>query len=112
MDFSQELKGPDGKVIPDELEARSNGGLVETKLTLGRAASHALSTRFPDDQNTAGDALFRRGYLGAKIYHGGIHVLKAEEIAEVKKFIAKMYGPIVIYAAWQLLDAADIPAEV
>lgn len=72
--------------------------------TLRLACTRALSAVYRDEQNVSGDEKFERGVLAMKIYNEDTVELKAEEIAMVKKLVAKMYGPIVILQVHNLLE--------
>jgi hypothetical protein len=35
----------------------------------------------------------------------------AEDVTLLKKLIGKAYGPLIVFRAWPLLDAAETPAK-
>lgn len=72
--------------------------------TLRFACTRALSAVYRDEQGVSGDKKFERGVLALKIHNDDTVDLKAEEIAMVKKLVAKMYGPIVILQVHNLLE--------
>lgn len=101
VDFTKELRGFDGKPI-------MNGDPKSPEpMTLGDAAVTALDTPIDTDRGEAGDAKFKRDELARKIYHQKSVVLTVEEMATIKERIGKYWGPVVVGAAWPLLDPAQ-----
>lgn len=90
-----------GKAIPD-LQA---DGEKKPDLTLGLAAQHALFASYSDEQNLKGEEKFKRGALAVRISEEKPPALTAEEIVLIKNLVAKMYGAIVVYRCWLLLDS-------
>lgn len=106
IDFTTVLKDQDEKPLQDTMAMQANGEIV-IALTLGRAASHSLNMQHQDEQNLSGEDKFKRGKLAFEIRDNVSAVLKAEEISLIKRQIAKLYTPIVVYRAWPLLDAGE-----
>lgn len=103
LDFTRSLQAPDGKIIVDDLLPE------KPTLTLGTAAYHALLFVYPDEQALTGEEKFQRAQIAVKVRATGDVTLTAEETATVKKVLAKLYGPSIVYATWQLLDPATKP---
>lgn len=98
IDFTVVLTDLDGK--PITTEAQGKGETV----TLGKAAATALLMSFPDEQNLDGAEKVKRFGLAVKIREAKDVALSAEDVALVKKVIAKTYGALIVGRAWPLLD--------
>ena len=80
-------------------------------MTLGSVCSEALLNNYDDDRGATGDAKLKRFRLAMKVGDGGEVELKVEEITELKTFIAKAFGPLIVGRAYDLLDPeSDAPA--
>lgn len=110
INFATKLCGTDGKPLPDDMARQSNGG-IDVPLTLGHACSHALLASYMDEPTLAGDEKFKRASLALKVAEAGELALTVEEIAQLKAIIGRLYGAIVVYRAWCLLDPATAPAS-
>lgn len=99
-DFSTVLRGEDGVPYKDELIAQ------KPDLTLGLVSFHALLGEYKDEPNLPGEEKYRRGELAARVRDAGELQLKAEEVALLKKVVAKAYGPLIVFKTWPLLDPA------
>lgn len=104
-DFSTVITDLDGEPIPDSLDGKPDD--AHRNLTLGFACRHALCCNFPDERDVAGEEKFRRAKLAFDIAEGGAGTLRAEDITLIKKLIGKLYGPIIVYRAYALLDPAE-----
>jgi hypothetical protein len=108
IDFTLPLRDLHGEVITTEKDGKGE------VLTLGKVASTALLLAFPDEQNLAGDEKLKRGVLALKVCNceaGKAYdqvTLSAEDIALIKKLIAKGYGTLIVLRAWPLLDPGSI----
>ena len=98
IDFAATLNGLDGK--PISLMAD------KTPFTLGDAAVAALEDMTDSDKNASGLEKFKLDELARKIYGKKHVVLHPEEITLIKERIGKIYGPVIVGAAWRLLDPA------
>ena len=74
---------------------------------LGRVVKTALYTIFPDEQQLSGEDKYKRAELAQALTGAKDIKPKAEEIALMKKLVAKLYGPIVVYQAWRELDPQE-----
>jgi hypothetical protein len=106
INFTQELFDFDSHPIRDDIAMQANGG-KPISLTLGRACSHALCAVFEDERNLSGEEKFERGMLAVEVRDNAAAELKAEKITLIKKVVAKLYGPIVVYRAYPLLDPTE-----
>jgi hypothetical protein len=100
IDFTKVLTGFDGKLI---VTSDKNS----EKLTLGAVCVNALEISLDEDRGASGQQKFEADQLARKIWGKNDAVLKAEEIALLKTRIGKTYGPLVVGAAWRLLDPAE-----
>jgi len=77
-------------------------------LTLSKIATTALLTPFQDEQNVSGEEKVRRFLLATKVREATDVQLTTEEVALIKKLIAKAYAPLIVGRAYQLLDPASV----
>jgi hypothetical protein len=101
FDFDQVLIGIDGKPL------QNGDARTPTPLTLGDAAVNALESQTPDDAKSSGAEKFKLDELARKVYRNKDVTLSVEEIAIIKDRIGKVYGPMVVGAAWRILDPAQ-----
>jgi hypothetical protein len=101
FDFTQTLTGFDGKPI---INGDAKNG---SSLTLGEACINALEATLQSDAQTTGADKFKLDQLARKIYRSTDVVLSIEEIALLKERIGKVYSPVVVGAAWRVLDPSD-----
>jgi hypothetical protein len=108
IDFTAVLRDFDDRPIRDEIAMASAGtGAAPIDLTLGRAAAHALCASFEDERNISGEKKFERGMLAVKVRDATDVELKSEQVTIIKQALAKLYGPVVIYRAYPLLDPSE-----
>ena len=100
IDFTQVLTGLDSRPI------LNTDAKPPAAFTLGDVAVNALENQIDEDRNLAGSVKFDRDQLARKIYHAKAAILTAEEIALIKERIGKLYGPLIVGAAWPLIDPA------
>jgi hypothetical protein len=100
LDFTQQITQFDGS------DLMGTDG-KPTRLTLESVAENALLGTYNDEQNLTGEEKLKRYHLAMKIYdHKTDAELSAEELALVKRLIAKSYNTLVMGRAWELLDAS------
>ena len=97
IDFTQTLTGLDGKPI-------SSGDAKSTSLTLSDVAVTALESALEEDKGMAGAEKFKMDELARKIYKAKSAVLSVEDVALIKTRVGKAFSPLVVGAAWRLLD--------
>jgi hypothetical protein len=116
MDLDKTFVGEDGvTLIPDELDPRGNlkcGDIIgHPCLTLRAAIFHALVRPYSDEPNVSGDEKYWRGDLASKVQKARRElVLSPKEVITAKTVIGKLYTPLIIHQAYQLLDPSLIPA--
>ncbi|UWZ84658.1 hypothetical protein [Occallatibacter riparius] len=76
-----------------------------TQVTLSYVCINALETPVDADREMAGEQKFAMDQLARKIYAQKDVVLSAEEITLLKKRVGMLYGPLVVGAAWRMLDS-------
>lgn len=103
INFNTVMTDPEGKAITDTIAAQTNGGIAKD-LTLGSAAIYALNSSFQDEKDLDGNEKFNRGRLAYDIYKTPELDVKPEDIVIVKKVIGKLYTPLVVYQAFNILD--------
>ena len=82
----------------------------KTILTLEETVTTALLSSYPDEQSLDGVEKNKRFWLAKKIHDQRKDpVLTADEIALIKRLIAKAYNPLVVGQAWTILDPASVP---
>lgn len=95
-DFNTPITNVDGTPITDTFGKASD-------FTIGKACINALSADYKDEQ-IDGVEKMRRWSLAKSISDHPDYHMTVEEIALVKKLVAKMYSPIVVGPVWQALD--------
>lgn len=105
INFTQVIKDQDDQPLQDFITMQANGN-KEVILTLGRATSHALMAQDQAEQ-ISGEDKFNRGMLAFKVRDSADCELKVEDIALIKKQIAKLYSPIVVYRTYPMLDSSE-----
>ncbi len=101
IDFTQALKGMDGKPILNSDEK------PPVPMTLSDASISALLLQTADDQRMSGAEKFRLAQLAQRVYKSKDVVLSVEDLATLKDRIGKICTPLVVGASWPLLDPAQ-----
>jgi hypothetical protein len=98
INVEQVINDLDGNKILEE------DGKVFTAKT---AIIRSLLAPFEDEKNLDGKEKFERGELASVLYRaeGGKVNLKAEDVALIKKLVAKLYGTYVVWQVWKMLDS-------
>jgi hypothetical protein len=102
IDFTAALKGVDGQTISSGKPAAD--GKTPIPMTLGDAALMALETALEEDRQSTGADKFKLDDLARRIYGKKDVVLPVEDVALIKTRIGKAYGPMIVGAAWRVLD--------
>lgn len=105
VDFSAVLTDQDDKPVID-CAGKPEECPDKNPLTLGKVALRVLTAPFDDERNISGEEKFKRGQLAMRVHNGGVVTLQAEDVALIKRLVAKGYGPLIVYRAWPLLDPA------
>lgn len=74
----------------------------EKDFTLATACCNALLT--PEQGETSGEEKVKRFRLAEKVYDGGEQELSVDDVALLKKLIGKIYPPLVVGRAFEILD--------
>ena len=98
IDFTQHLLGANGQEITE------GDGEARQPLTLGAAAVTALETVVEADRGMKGARKYELDQLARKVYKNAKATLSLEEVALIKERIGLVYSPVVVGAAWPLLD--------
>jgi hypothetical protein len=101
LDGSQLMTGKD--TCPT---CRQTVGKTE-QMTLRSVVVDALLTTFGDERELSGEDKLKRYDLAVQIYACDEMQLKAEEVALIKKLVARRYGPLVTGQAWAMLDPKE-----
>jgi hypothetical protein len=110
IDFTKPITQLDGKPLLD-----AAGKPVDT--TLAMVAETALLASYQDEQNLSADDKIKRFGIAKKISDAAANQLQAhgkvelsvEELAMLKKLIAKAYNPLITGRAFEILDPASMP---
>lgn len=103
IDFSKPILDLDDRPVPDEVG--------EGVLTLAKCAERALTFPHQKDQELPGDKKVGRAVLAQLIHKNPVQDLTAEQVAEVKDLINRMYSAIVVMRAYEILDPKPKKAE-
>ena len=102
LDFTQPLTTLSGQPFTDPDS--------KVTITLATIAENALLQAYPDEQNLSGEEKLKRYTRARKIEDNKQKAeLSAEEIALLKKLIAKLYNPLILGQSWKMLDPASVP---
>jgi len=97
--FLKNFRGETVKHVKKEGEKE-----VVEDLSLKSACVEALMGVYQDEQALSGEDKIKRYALAEKIFLEGKVDLNAEDIALLKKLVAKMFSPVVVGPAWRLLE--------
>jgi hypothetical protein len=99
IDFSQELQDLDG------VSLKVMKGEQEVPFILAKVCVDALMATYQDELALSGEEKLKRFDLATIIYASREPVdLQAENIALIKKLVAKGYGPLIVGQTWKMLD--------
>ncbi len=101
VDFTQVLHTLTGSVMVD---SDSKTGVP---VTLGSVAVNALLGTIDEDRTITGTEKLRRYEIAKKVSGQSSVMLTVEELATIKERIGKVYGPLIVGAAWHALDPAQ-----
>lgn len=71
---------------------------------LVNACQEALTATFPDEMNLSGADKVKRFSLALKVGEKLPQELTIDEVAEIRRLVAKAYGPLVVGRAYEMLD--------
>ena len=115
IDFNYKFTELDGTIIPEqppEMVKNDNGEMEEKKyppFTLRKACTNVLVMREVDEKGRpkqlTGKEKVERYELAKKIHHSkGLVDLTVEEIALLKELVGRIYPPITVGQAFEILD--------
>lgn len=100
VDFSQPIKALDGSPMLKE---------DKSPLRLEEVVTNSLLSSYPDEQSLPGEEKVRRWSLAIKVHDAPKDPpLTADEVALIKKLVAKAYNPLVVGETWKALDPASV----
>lgn len=102
LDFSTLLMTLDGKMPLLDRQPKE-GEPVPKPLTLGMVSVTALLSDYPDERIDVNEKL-RRFKLALKLSDGGGVDVGVEDVALLKTLIAKMFSPLAVGRACEILD--------
>lgn len=109
IEFTVELIGYDGEPV----SVPSEDGTEMQHWTLGRVCCEALMAMFQDEPDLSGTEKLNRHYLAAKIHRSKRPVkLTAEDVALLKRLVAKLFGPKLVGPVWLLLEGKPMELEL
>ncbi|KAF0102246.1 MAG: hypothetical protein FD144_2681 [Rhodospirillaceae bacterium] len=76
-------------------------------ITLGSVCETALLAAFVDERDLSGEEKTRRALIAMRV-HAGEADLTVDEISLTKRLVGKLYPPLVVLRAWEILDPASI----
>ena len=94
INFGAKILGIDGKTIPDG----------ERNLTLGAVCCTALLASYPDETNLEAALKVKRFRLAEIAVKNKEQELPVDDIAELKRLIAKAFGPLIVGRAFDLIE--------
>lgn len=110
INVTQKLLGLDGKEMPIILQACPMCGRPSEGQgfrTVRNVCTAALAEDYQDEQRgggVTGDEKFKRFCLATKIHTNDEPELTVEEVALLKKMVAKRWPPKVMGPTWTILD--------
>lgn len=72
--------------------------------TVGKAIRAALYQSYPDEQNLSGAEKDTRGALAFKLTGKPDAKPSPEDLVLIRKVVGKLYGPLVVYRLYRILD--------
>ena len=102
------MKRDFGTILLD-IEGQPLKATSERHLTLGEACATALLNTYEDDARVSGEEKVHRHTLASLVYQKKWTSVTSEQIALMKTYLARAYGPVVVGPAYQALesDCAD-----
>lgn len=94
IDFSAPIKDMRGEPLVEN----------EKQVTLGSVACNALLFPYQDETNLPGKDKVQRFTLAALCSNETEVDIDSEDVALIKKLIAKMYGPLIVGRAYEIID--------
>ena len=99
INFVQEIQKLEGGVLVIKQE-----GEPDKPMLLRMACVNALMGLYEDEKNLSGEEKVKRYDMATKIQAMSEVDFTTEEIATIKKLVAKSYSPLVVGQAWKMLE--------
>ena len=110
IDFAQPIMTLDNEPMHQKVLPNGDFDPDSPILTLARVSQTALLSDYRDETNLDPVEKQKRFWLAEKIHNQQKDpVLSPEEIATIKKLVAKAYNSLVMGRAWHLLDPTSDP---
>ena len=97
IDFSAEILDLNGASIQDG----------DKTLLLSAVACTALLNNYQDEQSLTGETKVKRFRLAQAAASSKVIDLPVEDIAELKRLIAKAFGPLIVGRSFDLIEPLD-----
>ncbi len=92
----------------EPLEELKSDGKTKKPILLRDVAINALMSLTENDKNMSGTEKNSRYMLGMKLVsQSDVIELEVEEVAKIKELIGKVYLPVIVGIAWQLLEKGE-----
>lgn len=99
IDFLQTIKTLEGEAIPNPDSKTGDA------LTLKTVCINSLLASDRESEQESGEKKYERYLLAQKIHAGNEEEeFKAEDVALIKKLVGKIYIPLVVGRAFEMLD--------
>lgn len=98
INFSAVLLDMAGEPIPQDDRPNAKPA------TLGSVSCTALLAQFPDEQNLAAEIKVKRFRLAEAATKGGEQDLPVDDVAELKRLLAKAFGPLIVGRAFDIIE--------
>ena len=109
--MNQAMVDMDGKEIKEMISTGQKnvlGNDIMTEgasLTLAKITINALVAQYEDERNLSGEEKVKRWQLAMLVRGNQEEVnLIVEDVALIKKLIAKAYGPLIVGQSWGMLE--------
>lgn len=108
IDFTTVIKNQDGVALVECADLTDRECKQTRVVTLGSVAFSALTNVVRDPagrpETIPAEESVKRGQLGFRIYKSADAKLTAEDIALIKQQIGKMFNPMIVVRAFEVLD--------
>lgn len=88
-----------------DLDGKALKDVDGTDASMRVLVARALANVHEDDRSVPAEKKAARGELALRVYAGGDQEYKPEEISQMKEYVGKSYGPLIITQIFKHLDA-------
>ena len=104
VNFLIEIEDLDGQPIPT---VDNDGKPTNKNVTLKSISVNALQNITQEDAKMTGEEKVKRFTLAEKIYKADAPIdVSAKDVVTLKELIGKMYAPLIVARAWEILEPA------